>query len=78
MKIQIIDEYVFLLSCTQLYYSYNIIKYQYFDNGALVVILIVSMGIIIENQLQMYPIMGGANVDTWHDCMYVQCTLVAT
>jgi hypothetical protein len=27
-------------------------------------ILIVSIGIIIENQLQMYPIMGGGNVDT--------------
>jgi hypothetical protein len=42
------------------------------------VILIVSMGIIIENMLQMYTIMGGGNVDTWHDYMYVHCTLVTT
>ncbi len=26
----------------------------------------------------MYPIMGGGNVDTWHDRMYVHCTLIAT
>ncbi len=41
-------------------------------------ILIVSMGIIIKNYLQMYPIMGGGNVDMWHDRMYVHYTLVAT
>jgi hypothetical protein len=28
--------------------------------------------------LQMYPIMGGGNVDTWHDRMYVHCTLIVT
>jgi len=27
---------------------------------------------------QTYPIMGGGNVDMWHDCMYVHCTLVVT
>ncbi len=42
------------------------------------VVLIVSVRIIIENELQMYPIMGGENVDMWHDHMYVHCTLVAT
>ncbi len=47
-----------------------------FISGALMTILIVSMGIIIENKWQMYPIMGGGNVDTWHDCMYVHYTLV--
>jgi hypothetical protein len=26
----------------------------------------------------MYPIMGGGDVDMWHNCMYVHCTLVAT
>jgi hypothetical protein len=41
-------------------------------------ILIVLMGIIIENYLQLYPIMGGGNVDMWHYCMYVHCTLVET
>ncbi len=41
-------------------------------------ILIVSMGIIRKNQLQMYPVMGGGNVDMWHDCMYVHCTLITT
>jgi hypothetical protein len=40
-------------------------------------ILIISMGIIIENLLQMYPI-GGGDVDTWHNHMYVHYTLVAT
>jgi hypothetical protein len=39
-------------------------------------ILFILMGIIIKNYLQLYPIMGGGNVDTWHDRMYVQCTLV--
>ncbi len=28
--------------------------------------------------MQMYPIMGGGNVDMWHDCMYVHYTLIAT
>jgi len=23
-------------------------------------------------------IMGGGNLDLWHDCMYVHCTLVTT
>jgi hypothetical protein len=41
-------------------------------------ILIVSMEIIIENQLQMHPIISGGNVDTLHDCMYVHWTLVTT
>jgi len=26
----------------------------------------------------MYPIMGGENANTWHDHMYIYCTLVAT
>ncbi len=26
----------------------------------------------------MYPLMGGGNVNMWHDRMYVHCTLVAT
>jgi len=39
-------------------------------------ILIIIIEIIVENQLQMYPIMGGGNADMWHDCMYVHCTLV--
>jgi hypothetical protein len=26
----------------------------------------------------MYPIMGGGDVDTWHDHMYVHCTLITT
>jgi hypothetical protein len=26
----------------------------------------------------MYPIMGGGDVDTWHDHIYVHCTLVVT
>ncbi len=34
-------------------------------------ILIVSMGIIIQNYLQMYPIMGGGDAEMWHDRMYV-------
>ncbi len=38
---------------------------------------IVSMGIIVKKKIQMYPIMGGGNVDMWHDCMYVHYTLVA-
>jgi hypothetical protein len=42
------------------------------------VVPIISMGIITENYLQMYPIMGGGNVDMWHDYMYEHCTLVAT
>jgi hypothetical protein len=42
------------------------------------VILIISMRIIIENWLQMYPIMGGGNVDTRHDHMYVHCTIIVT
>jgi hypothetical protein len=42
------------------------------------VIIIVSMKIIIKNELQMYPIMGGENADMWHDCMYVHYTLIAT
>ncbi len=41
-------------------------------------LLIVSMGIIIENDLQMYPIMDGGNVNMWHDHMYAHCTLVVT
>jgi hypothetical protein len=40
-----------------------------------VVVLIISMGIITENYLQIYPIMSGGNVDTWHNHMYVHCTL---
>ncbi len=39
------------------------------------VVLIISMGIITENYLQIYPIMSGGNVDTWHNHMYVHCTL---
>jgi hypothetical protein len=42
------------------------------------VVLIVSIGIIIENELQTYPIMSDGNVDTWHDHMFVHYTLVAT
>jgi len=41
-------------------------------------ILIVSMGIIIKILLQIYPIMGGGDVEMWHNRMYVHCTLVAT
>jgi hypothetical protein len=41
-------------------------------------ILIISMGIVIENWLQMYPMMGGGDVDTWHNRMYVHCIVVAT
>jgi hypothetical protein len=43
------------------------------------VILIVLMGIIIKKYLQMYPIMGGGNVDMCHDCcMYIvpNCNIV--
>jgi hypothetical protein len=43
-----------------------------------VAILIILMGMIIKNELQMYPIMGGGNVDTWHDHIYVHYTLIAT
>jgi hypothetical protein len=39
-------------------------------------ILFILMGIIIKKLVAMYPIMGGGIVDTWHDRMYVQCTLV--
>jgi len=42
------------------------------------VLLIVLMRIIIKNQLQMYPIMGGGNVNMWHDHLYVHYTLIAT
>jgi hypothetical protein len=49
---------------------------EYFSSGALVTILIVSMGTIIENLLQMYPIMASADVHTWHNHMYVHCTLI--
>jgi len=38
----------------------------------------ISMGILIEKLLQMYPIMGGGDVDTWHNYMYVHYTLVVT
>jgi hypothetical protein len=41
-------------------------------------LLVVSMGIIVENELQMYPIMGGENADTWHDHMDVHHTLIVT
>jgi hypothetical protein len=41
-------------------------------------LLVVSMGIIVENQLQRYPIMGGENVDMCHDHMYVHHTLIGT
>ncbi len=78
MKVKILDEYVFLLSYKQLYYGHNVVEQQYFNSGILMAILIVSIGIIIENQLQMYPIMGGGNVNTWHELMYVHCALVAT
>ncbi len=40
--------------------------------------LIISVGIIIENELQMYSKIGGGNVDMWHDRMYVTLYLVAT
>jgi hypothetical protein len=43
-----------------------------------VALLVVSMGVIVENWLQIYPIMGDENVDMWHDHMYVHHTLVAT
>jgi uncharacterized PurR-regulated membrane protein YhhQ (DUF165 family) len=41
-------------------------------------ILIVSMGIIIKNLLQMYPIVGAGDVNTWHNRMYVHYTVVTT
>jgi hypothetical protein len=34
-------------------------------------ILIISIGIIIQNHLQMYSIMGGGDMEMWHDHMYV-------
>jgi hypothetical protein len=33
--------------------------------------LIISMGIIMENVLKMCSIMGGGNVNIWHDCIYI-------
>jgi hypothetical protein len=38
-----------LLSYKYLYDNHNIVEQQYFSSGTLVAILIVSMGIIIEN-----------------------------
>jgi hypothetical protein len=42
-------KHVSLLSYKQLYYSHNILEQQYFNSGALVAVLIVSMKITIEN-----------------------------
>jgi hypothetical protein len=40
--------------------------------------LVILMGIIIDNQLQMSYLMGDENVYTCYDHMCQHCTLVAT
>ncbi len=72
-KIYIIDEYVFLLNYKQLYYIHNIVEQQYFNNGALVVVLIVSMRMNHNQKLVANVFYNGENVNAYHDCMCVHC-----